>query len=57
MGVSEAVGVSSCCTFDVVDNLFVVVCVCGPHDNLSHKLSYLLHVLCAGGGDWMRLWA
>ena len=26
-------------TFDVVDHLFVVVCGCGPHDNLSHKLS------------------
>ena len=38
----------------VVAHLFVVVCGCGPHDNLSHKLSYLmLHVLCASGGDWM----
>ena len=41
-------------TFDVVDHLFVVVCGCGPHDNVSRKLSYLLlHVFCAGG---CRLW-
>ena len=38
-------------TFDVVDHLFVVVCGCGPHDNISCKLSYLLlYVLCVWGG-------
>ena len=28
-------------TFDVVNHLFVVVYGCGPHDNVSRKLSYL----------------
>ena len=28
-------------TFDVVGHLSVVVCGCGPHDNVSRKLSYL----------------
>ena len=37
--------------FHCVDHLFVVVCGCGLHDNLSRKHSYLLlHVLCASGG-------
>ena len=49
---SEAVLWLSRVTFNVVDHLFVVVCGCGPHDNFSYELSYLM-LLCAGGGDWM----
>ena len=35
-------------TSDVLDHLFVVVCGCGPHDNLGHK-SYAICIVCQGG--------
>ena len=34
---------------DVVDHLFVVVCGCGPHDNVTQLSCYTYCV----GGDWM----
>ena len=44
-------------TFDVLDHLFVVVCGCGPHDNVSRKLSYIFAtcIVCQWGCMWASL--